>query len=378
MQQEVKMNKQNIANMSEKLAFKKNLLLHNIRRAGHIGRFDLAKSVRMSNSRICDLIQEMLNDGLLIEEMTGTERRGRRAVPVKVNPEYGCLVGFDMEAKRIRLVAVDFAGKMIWEDKSQLHGTDTRQKLLDILLEFIETGLAKIRTKSNSVLGIGLACGGSVDINRGIILHNDMLKAAKDIPLRDIVSSKTGIPCFLEHNIRAMTVAEWMDGAGQHLNNFFCIAVRSGVGGGIVINGKVYFGSHGFAGEAGPTTLPIGPSQRQWKRLDDIISEKALDIEADEFNLSENKAQKAGNIFGVYLAAMATFLDPEAIIVAGGLTQPDGQLYNYIVKTFRKFVLSDIADRVQIIPARLGPFAAAIGATHRCFQMLYPTEISQT
>ena len=66
-----------------------------------------------------------------------------------------------------------------------------------------------------------------------------------------------------------------------------------------------------------------------------------------------------------------------AALVAGTLIQPDGPLYDSMVRTFRRFVLPDIADRVQLLPARLGPFAAALGATHRCFQMLYPSEPAQ-
>ncbi len=366
----------NTANISEKLHFKKNLILRQTRRLGQAGRLELARKLRMSNSRVCDLIQEMLDDGLLIEKLAGNERRGRKAVPVMLNPEYGYLLGFDMEAKRLRLLLTDFAGNTVWQKQQSLKKTKSRQGLIDELLKFICEGLKEVKSTYKKVLGIGLAGAGTIDIKQGLILHYDLIEGAKNIPLRDLVSSQTDLPCILEDNIRALTLAEWMTGAAQQLQSFICMAVRSGVGTGIVIDGKLHLGSHGFAGEAGMITLPVGSSMSQWKALHDLVSEKALcvDVEAKSFDLPKNKAAKAGQILGCHLASMASLLDPQAIVLAGGLVQPDGPLFDHIARTFKKFVLPDIADRIQLLPARLGSFAAAIGATHRCFQMLFPTE----
>ena len=91
-------------------------LLRQIRRQGRATRLDCSRALRISNSRVCDLIQQMLDEGLLVEEGNGAERRGRKGSPVRVNPEYGHLVGFDMEAKRLRLVATDFAGDTVVGD----------------------------------------------------------------------------------------------------------------------------------------------------------------------------------------------------------------------------------------------------------------------
>ena len=364
------------ARISEKLKFKKNLLLARIRRQGHLGRLELARSLRISNSRVCDLIQEMLDESLLIEELTGQERRGRRSIPVMINPQYGHLVGFDMEAKWLRLLAVDFSGKVVWQKQEKLASTKNRRILVDRLLGFICAGTKEISKQFHNLLGIGLAGAGVIDVARGVILHYDLLEAARDIPLRDLVTSQTGLPYLLEDNIRALTLAEWFSGAAQHLQSFICLAVRSGLGAGIVIDGKLHVGSHGFAGEAGFIPVPVGSQANQWKCLHDLVSEQALnvDTEAGTFNLSQSKALRAGELLGSQLASLATFLDPQAIVLAGALIQPGGPLHESMVRIFRRFVLPDIADRLQLLPAQLGPFAAAIGATHRCFQMLYPTE----
>ena len=364
------------AKISEKLKFKKNLVLHAIRRSGQVGRLELARKLRMSTSRLCEFVQEMIDEGGWIEDHVGADRRGRRAVPVRVNPRFGHLVGFDMEAKRLRLIAVDFSGKVVWQRHKKLTPPKDRRALVNRLLGFIDTGLKEIKGRFNNVLGVGLAGAGTVDVRRGVILHYALLESASNIPLRDLVADRTSLPCILEDNIRALTMAEWIWGSASHLHNFICLAVRSGIGAGIVIDGKLYSGSHGFAGEAGLMSLPLGPTPSQWKYLHDVASEQALDVDVESrtFKLSKPKATVAGRLLGLQLASLATFMDPQAIVLAGGLVQPDGPLYDSLARTFRRFVLADIADRVQLIPARLGPFAAAMGAAHRCFQMLYPTE----
>ena len=362
--------------ISDNENYKLNRLLHQIRRQGQAERLELARSSHISNSRVCDLIQLMIGQDLLIEELTGTERRGRRGVPVMLNPSYGHLVGFDMEAKRLRLLVVDFAGNTVWQTQQKLVPPKNRRVLIDDILGFIEKGLKEIRQKYKNILGIGLAANGVIDVHRGVILHYDLVEVARDLPLRDLVAGQTGVPCVMEDNIRALTLAEWINGSAKHLDSFICLAVRSGVGAGIVINGRLHLGSHGFAGEPGYMPVTSGSNANQWKHLQQVVSESALgvDVEANGFELTEAKAKKAGELIGAYLASMVALLDPQAIVLAGGLIQPDQPLWDPMVRAFRRLVLPELTDSVQLLPARLGPFAAAVGATHRCFEMLYPLE----
>src|SRR5215470_19421936 len=84
--------------------FKRHSLLQAMHRRGVSSRLQLARELRISNSRVCDLIEGMVEEGLLREEQVGEQRRGRRGVAVRLNPRFGHLLGFDMEAKRLRLI----------------------------------------------------------------------------------------------------------------------------------------------------------------------------------------------------------------------------------------------------------------------------------
>jgi predicted NBD/HSP70 family sugar kinase len=343
-----------------------------------MGRLDVARAAGISNSRVCDLVQDMLDEGLVIEDNPGQDRRGRRGVPLRINPRYGTLLGFDLEALRLRMVACDFAGGLLDERQEKLGPVDSRQELLERLQSFIEGSIAEMKP-NRKLRGIGLATAGVTDTQRGIVLHYDMLDVARDLPLRDLVASQTGLPCWMESNINALAIAEWMDGAARGLENFICFAVRSGVGAGIVLNGRLHTGHRGLAGEAGYVVVPGGSSPSQWKYLQQLVSERALgiDTEGSSPQLSTARADRAGELLGSQLASMVALLDVQAVVLAGQLVQPEGELYEPLLRSFRRFVLPELADSTHLLPAQLGPYAAAIGAAHGCFQGLHPTAETQ-
>ncbi len=355
---------------------KRHRLLHALHRRGTASRLHLAKELRISNSRVCDLVERMVEQGLLREEMTtpSGERRGRRGVSVGLNPRFGHLLGFDMEAKRLRLVVSNFAGEIVWEGRRALQPPGDRQDLVDAIFSFLDDSLAEIRPRFPQLLGFGLAASGVIDTRRGVILHYDLIPQAVNLPLRDMIAEHLGLPTVMENNIRAMTLAEWTLGAARGMNSFVCMAIRSGVGAGVVLNGRLLTGNHGFAGETGYMVLPTGGPAGQWKNLQQTVSETALgiDIESAGFNLSPAVAKRTGEVIASQLASIAALIDPEAIVLGGSVLNPEGPVWPHVLRAYRKTALAELTDSVQLLPARLGPFAAAQGAAYRCLYELFP------
>src|SRR6478672_6627279 len=113
---------------------KRNALVQALHRRGVASRVNLAHALNISNSRVCDLVEQMVSEGLLLEVQVQGDRRGRRGVAVRLNPDYGQLVGFDMEAKRLRMVATNFAGEVIWQNRQPLAPPRGRDALIDEIL----------------------------------------------------------------------------------------------------------------------------------------------------------------------------------------------------------------------------------------------------
>src|SRR4051812_35575458 len=197
---------------------KRNMLLQALHRRGSASRVALARALNISNSRVCDLIEQMVSEGLLLEEQVDGDRRGRRGVAVRLNPDYGQLVGFDMEAKRLRMVATNFAGEVIWQNRRPLSVHQNRNAVVDEILAYIDESMREIRAQFGKPLAFGIAASGVADAKRGTILHYDLLPHMVDVPIRDLIARQVELPCVMDNNIRAMTLAEWVGGAARGLN----------------------------------------------------------------------------------------------------------------------------------------------------------------
>jgi predicted NBD/HSP70 family sugar kinase len=209
-----------------------------------------------------------------------------------------------------------------------------------------------------------------------------------DVPLRELIARQVELPCVMDNNIRAMTLAEWVGGAAKGLTTFLCVAVRSGVGAGLVLNGRLRGGSHGFGGEMGYMLAPSSTTgggggssgNGGWKTLQQLVSESALgvDVEADGFQgISDSAAKRCGEIIGTTLASIAAIIDPEAFVLAGGLLNPLGPIWPHVFESFRRYALRELIERVHLLPAQLGSFAAAQGVAYRAlYEQLFPVVVA--
>lgn len=366
--------------VSKKMEIRKHLLLQHIYRSGSIGRLELGRDLQMSKSRLCEVVQEMIDEGLILETLNGTERRGRRPVPLSVNPNHGCFVGLDFEAKRMRVAVVDFSGQTLFKRHQALRPMKDRKTLINRLLGLIDEGLDAARRLNAGILGVGVAAPGIINRNTGTLLHYDYIEAARNIPLRKLIESHTGLPCSVDNNIRCYALTEWTSGAARNLTSFICLAVRSGVGSAIVLNGRLLDGSHGYSGEAGYLPVPSRRPVSQWKTFQEVVSENALQIDSESgaIALPKKEARIAGELLGAQAASLATLLDPEAIILVGRLLAPKGPLWAHVEKTFRRFILPDITEQVSLLHSKVDSYAAAIGATQLSFQERFPIHATMT
>src|SRR5688572_8565558 len=126
---------------------KRHSMLQQLHRRGTASRMHLARELKISNSRVCDLVESMLGEGLLDEDAAG-DRRGRRGVNVRLNPRYGHFVGFDMEAKRLRLVLTDFTGQLVWEVRKPLTPPADRDELVATIFEFLDSAMVEVRKRA--------------------------------------------------------------------------------------------------------------------------------------------------------------------------------------------------------------------------------------
>lgn len=383
------------------MAAKKSGILNEVFRSRRCSRFDLAKRLNINATMVGSYVDEFLREGILVEGEVVQSRPGRAPIPLQPNPDYGCFLGLDFEALRARAVLCDFSGEILEQEEVSLPADSARESVLQTIVSLAQRLAARAE---RPLLAVGIAAPGQVDCLAGRILHYRLLPDFDQVPVRDRFEAVFDVPVFVEDNIRAMAFGELLRGSGRGSRNFLCLAVRSGVGLGIVIDEKLYGGTNAMAGEVGYTVMPtngepqlvtdlvsakgfveatrtlLGSSQSTAGRkrllqkgsalaLEDIVAEAEL---GDP--LLQQRLEELGTRLGILLANLANLFAPEKLLLAGEVPSCSMIVRQTIERTFREFALPQILKTTYLEDGRLGGFAGALGAAWMGFSTIFPED----
>lgn len=385
-----------------KLLARRNQILNMVFREKQGSRFALARSLNINASMVGNYVEEFLREKLLVEDHSGTTRRGRAPVPIRPNPDYGCFLGLDFEALRARAVLTDFAGEILHQEEIAFQSDITRQCVLDRIVTLAQTVAENARGKR--LLSVGVAAPGQVDSVNGRVIHYRLLPDFSEVPIQDHFEKYFEAPVFVEDNIRALTFAEMLRGAGRGHDNFLCLSVRSGMGLGIVIDRRIYGGTDSMAGEVGYTVFPTsaGPrtmtelisakgivrqALRALKSAQATKARKALLAKGDNLALAEIVAaadtgdtllhdllKEVGRNLGLVTANLANLFSPEKIVLAGEVPRCCPLIRDTMHRVFRRHTLVQILKNTYLDWGVLTGFAAALGAAYLGFSKTFPEE----
>jgi len=384
-----------------KLLAKKNRILNELFRAGGSSRFDLARRLNINAAMVGNYVAEFVEGGLLVEGETSPAGRGRAPVPLQLNPKYGCFLGLDFEALRARAVLCDFAGNALCEKETPFRSRVTGK---EVLRRIVELARQVADRADRPLLSVGVAAPGQVDCNAGRILHYGLLPDFDNVPLLERFHRTFEAPVFVEDNIRAVAYGELLRGAGRGHQNFLCLAIRSGVGLGIIVDGKLYGGAGAFAGEVGYTVFPAGDGpqimtdlvsakgfvqetlrllrsrqgmstrQRLLGRANDLSLDDIVAAAGEGDEWLRDRLDMLGTHIGMLAANLANLFAPEAIVLAGEVPRCCDSVACAMERAFRKFTLPQILELTRLDGSSLGRFAGALGVAYLGFARTYPEE----
>ena len=270
------------------------------------------------------------------------------------------------------------------------------------LLKAVSDGiqiLLKIRklTKKN-ISGIGIGIAGLVDFKKGIVHSLTNIPGWNNVNLKKVFEQKIGIRTFVDNDVNVMTLGEFHRGAGRGAKDLVCITLGTGVGGGIVINGELYRGSTFSAGEIGHIPISeegprcncggiaciesfvgnrylINDIKRSLKNkktglLAKIIKEDPSMLTPMSIDKAARKGdrfaidfwKKAGERIGIMLSGVINFLDPDRVVIGGGIAEAGKFLFGPIRKTVQKRAMKIQRSHTKIVKAGLAQNAGLIGA----------------
>lgn len=264
----------------------------------------------------------------------------------------------------------------------------TIQRILDNIRDLIYIN----KIKEDNVISFGISCGGPLDSKRGLILSPPNLPGWDKIPITGIIEKEFGIKTYLENDANACAIAEWKFGAGQGCQNMIFLTFGTGLGAGLILDGKLYRGTNDMAGEVGHIRLeedgPIGYGKagsfegfcsgggiaqlakiEAYRRLDKNLPISFLsnkdnieDITARDVGIAAGEGdevaieilQTSGRYLGMGLSILIDILNPQRIIIGSIFARCQEFLQPMAEEIIQKEALELSYKECQILPAGLG------------------------
>jgi glucokinase len=247
------------------------------------------------------------------------------------------------------------------------------------VVERMVTLAREIVTSDPAIIAIGIGLPGIFDPAAGTIeLFPNLPGPWQGQPMRDPIAAATGLPVTLINDARAFTLAEGTIGAAKGCRVVVGVTLGTGIGGGLLIDGKVHLGAFGRGGEiAHQVVIPDGPLCGCGNRgcvealaRASVVAERAGKTTIEEVyeagGLGDERCQaaieEAAGHLGLALANLVTVLGPDCIVIGGGISTGGEVVIDPIRRAIRKRVTLLPIDRVKVVAAELGPIAGAVGA----------------
>jgi glucokinase len=309
-------------------------------------------------------------------------------------------VGVDIGGTNIKLGIISNDGKIVKKGMVETRAEGGP----DVVVSQIKKGITELLLKNDKkIAGIGIGCAGTVNQEKGVVENPPNLPKWDKVPLGRLIKKAFGYDVFLDNDANAAAIGEMHFGAGKSLNSFIMVTLGTGIGGGIIINKKIYQGNFGGAGEIGHTVIDYnGPKcncgsygcieayvgnnylvKRIQGELKDNSNTKIWDlINHDTEKLSPrviDEAAQAGDEYaksiivqlGEYLgyafASLANILDISEFIVGGGVAGFGKPLFDAAQKKAAERVLIPNRKRIKVRPAKLKNDAGIQGASALVF-----------
>ena len=341
---------------------------------------ELARRMELSPSTVGRYVDRLIESGFLREGEKVVQSSGRPPTVLGLNPAAGCFVGIDIERRQFWVTAVDFAQQPLNSERTPIQSTDSAE---DVLVN-VERAITSIVGSHGPLQGIAMGVPGIFDVKTGIAQNYEYIRGWQNLPLKQRIEKRFGVPVSLENNIRVMALAEELFGQGRDVNDFICLGIRSGIAAGIVIDRHLHTGPNHLAGEIGNWPCDNGARLEQLASVSAILNLLEESIHAGErTSLPLRRGQvhlqdvliaareedplvldvlwNAGKVIGRVLAQMSFVLNPERIIISGPLAELENQFIRSIQETMETLVRPPHGTMPTVVGSTLGEYAGALG-----------------
>jgi predicted NBD/HSP70 family sugar kinase len=352
-----------------------------VRTAGALTQADIARTTGLSAATVSNIVRE-LKDGGHVEVRT-TSAGGRRARSVSLAADAGIVVGIDFGHSHLRVAVGNLSHQVLAEeaepfdvDASAAEGFDRAEKLVSRLLGTAGVDRAKI-------LGMGLGVPGPIDVATGILGSTAILPGWRGTNPREELAARTGVPVHVDNDANLGALGELVWGSGRGCDDLAYIKVASGVGAGLVMDGRIYRGPGGTAGEIGHITLDeSGPVCRCGNRgcLEtftaarhvlpllhashgpDLTMRRVVQLAREGDPGCRRVVADIGRHIGSGVAHLCNLLNPSRVVLGGDLAEAGEVALTPIRDSVSRYSIPSAARNLTLVPGALGGRAEVLGA----------------
>jgi glucokinase-like ROK family protein len=386
-------------------------ILRAFRKQGRISRTEVARMTGWSKAKASQEILSLVDRGILVEVGEGASQGGRRPRLLRINPQLGYIVGMDIGATSLEIALADVSGQIVQRCSE---AADVRNKPEQVLGRCVEVVNQLCRAQgipTGQVLGIGVGVPGPVDFAHGVLVAPPLMMDWENFPIRSFFNDAfPSAFVIVDNDVNIMALGEQRAGDGMGVDHFIFVKIGTGIGAGIISNGKIHRGSDGCAGDIGHICVDKqGPVCRcgnqgclEAMAAGPAIAEKAMQValsgrspllhkmlEANGGSLSPEDVNAAcregdeaaleiirtsGQMVGDVLAGLVNFFNPSIIFVGGGIANFGNHLLVAIRRAVLRRSLPLATSHLSINFSRASSNAGIIGAIALVLEYLFMVE----
>jgi predicted NBD/HSP70 family sugar kinase len=359
-----------------------------LRLHGAASRADIARRTGLSRTTVSTLVSGLVDRGLVVERADdGAVSRdgqiGRPPVLLSLNPGAGAAVGLDFDHDKLRVAVSDLSRRILAETVRPCDVDTDAEGSIALAGTLVDELLHEAGVERDRVLGAGVGLAGPVDHDTGELHQSAVLVGWTGIDAAEALTARLGMPVHIDNDANLGALAELQFGAAAQAKYLAYVSISSGIGAGLIVDGRPYRGHRGTAGEIGHVLVdPSGPICRCGSRgcLETLASSPALlgllrasrpDVEtmaelialAREGDVGCRRVlADAGRTIGTALASLVSLLGPDTVVLGGDVGEAGDLLLDPLREAVRRYAMPTATQDLRIIPGALGDRAIVLGA----------------
>jgi predicted NBD/HSP70 family sugar kinase len=362
-------------------------VLEVVREQGTVSRSEIAHSTGLARSTVSTMVGDLQRAGLVVEredtKSAGQSGSGRPPVMISMDPGAGAVVGIQLDHEYVRVALADLSLTLLGEEVRYTDVDHDAPAGLAAAAELASGLLEKAAIEPGRLIGVGVALSGPIDRDGGLVSSATILPGWVGVDAAAWLSERLGAPVHVENDANLGALAESVLGAGRGATEMAYVMLSSGIGGGLILGGRLYRGARGSAGEIGHVSVDDrGHMCRCGNRgcletlagataLTDLLSrshggeitiEQMIELATDGDPGCQRVIADAGRTVGRVMAGICNQFNPERIVVGGELAQAGAVLFDPLRDAITRYALPVAVEKLQVVAGELGDRAELMGA----------------